>query len=70
MEKMPDKERRIVAHELMLNQLLGRHCAVCGFKYETEQDLKEHGILGGYNSDVVGKKCWQKYIDSHSETSQ
>ena len=62
LDQLPPDSRREVGHAAMLNQLLGKTCAQCGFKYETEADLERHGALGGYDGEIVGIECWNKYV--------
>ena len=65
MDELPEEKRDETAKMAALNYLLGRKCAHCNFSYETENDIKEHGCIGGYNDDIVGKDCWVKYLEKN-----
>ncbi len=69
MDKLSSEEREDFAEMAVLNRLLGSKCAVCGFEYKTKKDLQDHGILGGYETDVVGKKCWEEYLQKHQSNN-
>ncbi len=63
--------RAEVANEGVLALLIGRSCASCDFIYASEADLREHGTIGGYGRDVVGKgECWSKYVAKYGVPSR
>jgi len=47
--------------------LSGKKCAVCGHEYNSRESIEEHEPKKGYDDDVVGAECWDKYIKSRGE---
>lgn len=71
MGSLDERARAEVSRAMVLNQLLGRQCAGCGFTYDSESDVRNHGTLGGYGSDIVGKgSCWNTYVERNVTPDQ
>lgn len=43
--------------------LAGKSCVVCGHTYDCREDVDAHEPMKGYDDDIVGKECWDKYLE-------
>ena len=54
----------------LLEILVGKTCAYCHFEYNSQEALEKHGAALGYSSDIVGEKCWSKYLEGYGDPTE
>ena len=48
--------------------LNGKRCVMCGHLYDSRESVVAHEPVKGYGDDVVGRECWDKYIQARGGT--